>query len=122
MTCNEITTQPFPSCVTTLIVGTTTLTANDHRAQLRNLATDRIEQHVASIDGGGVVTVTLGAPLQSGHEYALELWDYNTSPLDQHEITLCAQTSYVVRLRPVLIFDTNLQPLAPTSWTLTCQP
>jgi hypothetical protein len=121
MTCNEITPQPFPACATTLIVGTTTPTASDHRAQLRNLATDRIEQHVATIDGLGVVTVTLNACLQAGHEYALELWDYNTSPVDQHLITLCGHTAAVVRLRPVLIYDTDGDPVGGT-WTLTCQP
>lgn len=120
MTCDEITTQPFPACVSNLLVGTTTPTANDHRAQLRNLATDRLEQHVAVIDGLGNVQVVLNGPLQAGHEYALELWDYGTTPAEQHEITLCAQTSKTVRLRPVLIFDSNGEPLAPTVWTLTC--
>ena len=120
MTCSEINPRPYPSCATTLVVGTTTPTANDHRAQLRNLATDRIQQHLAVIDGLGTVTVLLSEPLQAGHEYALELWDYGSSPVSQHELTLCGETGYVVRLRPVLIYDAAGDVLTTPTWTLSC--
>lgn len=119
MTCNEITPLPFPACVTELILPEATgPTAPPHVARIRNLATDRRERVTAVVDGGGTVTVTLPQPLQAGHEYALELLDVGTD--ERHELTLCGLTAYVVRLRPVVEYDGDGNPIQQTTAVLIC--
>lgn len=106
MSCSEIDTLPFPSCVTELVIGALAgPTANPiHRARIRNLATGRLAEADATIALDGTVTVTLAAPLQAGHEFALELWDHDVIPAERHALTLCSQTGEAIRLRPVTVY------------------
>lgn len=121
MTCSELTPLPFPACATTLILpeAVTAPSAPPHAVRLRNLATDRRERLVATVDGGGTLTVTLPQPLVAGHEYALELLD-NDGTEALHELTLCGDTGYVVRLRPVLELGPDGLPVVVGTVTLAC--
>lgn len=121
MTCDEITTLPYPACATELLVGTTTVTAPPHVVRLRNLATDRRERLPATVDGLGFVTVVLPRPLVAGHEYLLQLIDDDGSE-GVHDLTLCSQTAPAVRLRPVLEYDANGEPVQVAFVTLQCAP
>lgn len=121
MTCDEITTLPFPACATELGIGTTDPTAPPHAVRLRNLATDRRERLPASVDGLGFVSVVLPRPLVAGHEYTLELVD-NDGSEGVHLLTLCSQTAAVVRLRPVLEYDQNGEPVQVAWVNLQCAP
>lgn len=119
MTCDEILTRPFPACATEFLVGTTDVTANPHQVRLRNLATDRRERFPATVDGLGFVSFVLPRPLVAGHEYTLELVDADGSE-GVHQITLCSQTSTIVRLRPVLEYDQNGDPVQVPYVSLQC--
>lgn len=122
MTCSEITTRPFPCCATEIVVGTVvTPSAPPHVARLRNLATDRVIRADVSLDGLNVLTVLLDQPLQCGHEYVLELLDADGTDA-VHELSLCTQTGYAVRLRPVLEYTSAGEPITTTTVQLTCQP
>lgn len=121
MTCDEITTLPFPACAVELYIGTTGPTAPPHSIRLRNLATDRRERLPANVDGLGFVSVVLPHPLVAGHEYTLELID-NDGSETVHALTLCSQTANKVRLRPVLEYDQNGEPVQVDTVFLTCAP
>jgi len=119
MTCSDIVTAPYPACATTLYIGTTNPTAPPHRAHLRNLATGRMQEVEATVDGTGVI-VNLAAPLQPGHEYTVELWDYNQNPNTAHEITICGMTGYVVRIRPEVIYGPDGLPISDDTAVIQC--
>lgn len=119
MTCPDLATLPFPACALELVLPFATgPTAPPHVVRLRNLATDRRERVPASVDSNGTVTVTLTQPLVAGHEYSLELLDVPGD--DRHDLTLCDQTSPVVRLRPVLEYDAAGLPVQVASVILQC--
>ena len=119
MTCSDIVTAPYPSCATTLYIGTTNPTAPPHRVHLRNLATGRMQEVEASVNGVDIV-VTLSEPLQAGHEYTVELWDYNQNPNEAHEIAICDQLGYVVRIRPQVIYGPDGLPITDDTAVIQC--
>ena len=122
MICSEINTRPFPCCATEIVVGTVvTPTAPPHVARIRNLATDRVIRATVSIDGIGLLTVLLDAPLQCGHEYVLELIDGDGTDA-VHELTVCSQNGYAVRLRPVQEYGSDGEPIVTTFAQLSCNP
>lgn len=120
MTCDQLDFLPFPACATILTLPEVihVPTAPPHQARLRNLATDRRERTIATVDPSGTVTVILTTPLVAGHEYLLEILDLpDDAP---HELASCGHSSTYARLRPVQEFDGDGQPITATTVTLQC--